>query len=258
MADVVYEKKGKIAHILLDRSNYNPINFEMAAELNEIWRDFHEDDGLWVAVIGSARKNFSAGFDIKAFKALLDKGDFSWQHSALFGDKRIGPDGYATAKPIVGAFNGVTNGASVWLVLQSDIRIATPDTVFGFGEGLINVPVEFAGFLPRYMPQSLINEMLFTGKMIKAQRFLDLGVINKIVAAEQLMKEAQETAEKICKLGPQSVRVMKKLVHQGFHSDAETLASASGSLIVPVVNSEDTKEGMTAFIEKRKPEWKLR
>ena len=74
MGHVDYEKKGRIATIMLNRSEYNPIDFEMAAELDAVWKDFHEDSGVWVAIIGSGQKHFSAGFDIKAFKKLLDEG----------------------------------------------------------------------------------------------------------------------------------------------------------------------------------------
>lgn len=258
MAYVNYDKKGKIAYIMLNRSEYNPINFEMVAELDDIWREFQNDDELWVAIVGSAQKNFSAGFDIKAFKKILDEGDFSWKNSAMFGEKRLGPDGHSVTKPIVGAFNGIVNAASMWLTFQSDIRIATPQTVFGFGEGRLNVPVEFAGLLTRYMPRAILNEMLFTGKTVGAQRFYELGIINKIVEQEHLMQEALRIAEDICELGPASVRVMKQLVHFGYEMDHQGLMALSASMIVPVVNSEDTREGMNCFFEKRKPEWKMK
>ena len=257
MAYVSYEKKGKIVYIMLNRSEYNPINFEMVAELDDIWRDFQEDKGLWVAITGSSQKHFSAGFDIKAFKKLLDEEGFSWKNSALFGEKRLGPDGHSVTKPVVGAFNGMVNAASMWLFLQSDIRIATPRTIFGLAEGKLNVPVEFAGLMTRYMPRAIANEMLFTGRIISAQRFYELGIINMVVSQEQLIPEAEKIAQEICELGPASVRVMKQLVHHGYERDYEGLISLSASMIVPVVNSEDTKEGMSAFFEKRKPEWKM-
>jgi enoyl-CoA hydratase/carnithine racemase len=252
MGYVSYEKKGRIAFIMLDRSEMNPINFEIVAEFNDIWMDFKNDDELWVAVLGSTQQNFSAGFDIGAIKKLLEEDKYSWSISSIFGEKHVGPDERSLSKPIIGAFNGIVNGGGIWLFLQSDIRIATQETYFGLGEGGLNFPVEFTALLPRYMPRVIISEMLFTGKSMSAQRFYELGIINKIVDREQLMAEAVTTAELICKSGPNAVRVMKELLEYGYEMDYRDLMTVSAKMITPVVKSKETKEAVTSFIEKRK------
>jgi len=250
MKYVKYEKKEKIAYIMLDRSEYNPINFEMVAELDAVWEDFDNDNEVWVAVLGSSQNNFSTGFDIKAFKKLIDDEGFSWKNSALFGDKRIGPDGHSVIKPIIGAFDGIVNAASMWLFFQSDIRIATARALFGLPEGKFNILVEFAGLMTQYMPKAIVNEMLFTGKNVHAQLFKELGLLNTIVEPAQLIPEATKIAESICKLGPASVRAMKKMVQCGYNMKYEELMELSASMAVSTVNSEETKKRMDAFLKK--------
>jgi len=253
-----YEKKDKIAYIMLDRSEYNPINFEVVAELDAVWEDFENDNELWVAILGSSQNNFSTGFDIKSFRKLLEEEGFAWKNSALFGDKRLGPDGHSVTKPIIGAFDGIVNAASMWLFFQSDIRIATPKTIFGLPEGKLNILVEFAGLMNRYAPRAIINEMLFTGNNINAQRFYELGILNRIVDKPLLIPEATKIAKNICKLGPASVRAMKQLVRWGYEMEHQEVIALSASMIVPIVNAQETKEGMDAFLEKRKPVWKMK
>lgn len=259
MANVNYEKKGKIAYIFLNKSEYNPISFEMVAELDDIWKDFQNDDELWVAIMGSAQKNFSSGFDIHDLKEeIFDKGEFSWDQSAQFGRKRHCPDGHSVTKPIIGVFDGIINGGGMWLFLQSDIRIATAQAVFGLAEGKLNFPVEFTGLLTRYMPRAIINEILFTGKSISAQRFYELGILNKIVEQEHIMEEALKLAENICESSPVCLRIMKELVHYGYEMEYHALLHLSANMIVPIVNSDDTREAINCFLEKRKPEWKVK
>jgi len=256
---VEYQKKDKIAYIMLDRSEYNPINYEMVDELDVIWKDFQKDDQLFVAIMGSNHKNFSVGFDIVELKEkIFAKGNFCWSKSAQFGSKRHCPDIQSVKKPIVAAIDGIVNGGAMWLFLQSDIRVATSKAVFGLAEGKLNFPVEFTGFLTRYMPRAIINEMLLSGKNITAKRFYEMGIVNKIVKQEDLMGEAVKFAKNIIESGPISLRIMKELVHYGYEMDYHGLMALSSNMIVPVVNSKDTRDAINSFLEKRKPVWKTK
>jgi len=131
MGYVNYDKKGKIASILLNRPKMNLISFEMVVELDNIWKDFQDDTNLWVAIIGSTGDNFTAGVDIKEILKMLGEGNYLWKKSSMFGEKCAGPDGHSITKPVIAILSGVVNGLGMWLTLQSDIRIATPDTSFG-------------------------------------------------------------------------------------------------------------------------------
>lgn len=168
MGYVNYDKKGKIAFILLNRPKMNLVNLEMVVELDNIWRDFQDDTNLWIAILGSTGDNFTAGFDISEILKMLAEGDYLWKKSSMFGEKCAGPDGHSVVKPVIAILSGVVNGLGMWLTLQSDIRIATPDTSFGLGEARLNFPVEFTALLTRYMPRAIINELIFMGKSISA------------------------------------------------------------------------------------------
>ncbi|MEW6264083.1 MAG: enoyl-CoA hydratase-related protein [Thermodesulfobacteriota bacterium] len=259
MGLVRYEKKGGVAYILLDRSEANPINREMTVELGEIWEDFQGDPDLLVGILGTTRKNFCVGFDIKEMAGLMMQGvKYSWTDSAIFGRRPMSPDVRGVTKPVIGAFDGNVNGAGFWLFLQSDIRIATPETRFGLGEARINFPIEFVALLPRYLPRAIIGEMIYTGLPLPAQRLYDLGVVNRLTAREKLLDEAAGLAEIVRLSGPLAVEAMKRLLDWSHDAGRHSLMAFTGRLIEPVVNAEDTSEALAAFVEKRPPVWKRR
>jgi len=255
MSHVLYEKKGSIAYITLDRPPLNVIDLDMVKILHDIWEDFRDDDNLWVAVLSGAGNNFSAGFDIREFLRMTEDG-FEWKHSVMFGGKSCSPGTHSVWKPIIGALDGVVNGTGLWIALECDLRIATKDAVLGLGEVKLNVPAEFAGLLTRHMPQAIANELLLTGKGIAAERAFNCGLINAIVSREQLLSEAASLANSLCENGPVAMKAVKKVVALGHDLDRNSVLALSESVFMPVVNSEDTKEAFRAFLAKRKPQWK--
>jgi len=258
MAKIEYEKKGNIAYVILNRpESRNAIDREMVDTLHELWEDFEKDDTIRIGILTGTGGHFCAGYDVKAINARQKEGvAFSWERSSMFGDKRIGPDGHNVTKPIIAALDGNVNGAGFWLALQSDIRIATARTKFGLGEAKFNFPVEFSGFISRYVPRAIATEMLFALKSFDAKRFYDLGIINEVVKEDRLLERAEERANDLLKKGPLSLMAMKELLN--FDPNYEEKLSLSSQRVVPVVNSEDTKEAVRAFVEKRKPDWKLK
>jgi len=258
MAKIEYEKNGNIACIILNRpESRNAIDREMVDTLHELWEDFEKDDSIRVGILTGAGGHFCAGYDVKAINDRQKEGlDFTRERSSMFGDKRIGPDGHNVTKPIIAALDGNVNGSGVWLALQSDIRIATDRTKFGLTEARYNFPVEFAALISKYMPRAIAAEMLFSLKFFSAVRFRELGIINEIVQEDKLMKRAEEIANDLLLKGPLSLMAMKKLLN--FDPNYEEKLSLSLERVVPVVNSEDTKEAVRAFVEKRKPDWKLK
>lgn len=255
MKYVEFVKKGQSAYVFLNRSSFNPINYELAAELVQAWRAFQTDRELRVAILGSKTENFCAGFDIEQIREMVEAGGYAWSKSVMFGDIRVGPAENGVSKPIVGAYHGIVNATGLWLALQADIILATPETSFGLGEGLINFPVEFAGLLARYLPRVIANQLLFTAKPLPAQRLYEVGAINQIVNRSDLLAEAEKTAARILACGPGAVSVMKRLADEARLAGSAAVGNRTGELAVPVVNSADTREGVRAFFEKRKPIW---
>ncbi len=257
MAKVEYEKRGEVAFVTINRPEaMNSLDFEMVGLMHKIWDDFNEDRNLRVAVLTAVGDHFCAGIDIVSILDRLGTEEFDWTKSTIHGDINCNPIHHGVRKPIVSAVTGNVNGAGLWLTLASDIRIATIDTSFGLGEVRINFPVEFTALLPRFMPLALASEMLITGRNIKAQRFYDLGIINAVVEKGELMNEAEKAVKKICQGGPLAIEAMKRLIHKGHHLDYEAIMKLSDEIVSPVVKSEDTKEALKAFAEKRKPVWK--
>ena len=257
MSKILYEKQGPIARVTLNRPEaMNAIDFDMIQMLHDIWEDFKGDQELRVALLQSSSENFCAGFDIGSLAKTMGQVKYAWDKSSMFGSLNINPVEHGVDKPIIAVVDGNVNGAGLWLTLVSDLRVATERTSFGLGEVRINFPVEFTALLHRYMPTAVAAEMLFTANRMGAQRFHDLGIINALAAPEELKPTAEAYAKAICAGGPLAVRAMKELLQKGPDLDYKAALELSDRLVTPVVNSLDTLEGVQAFAQKRKPEWK--
>ncbi len=149
-------------------------------------------------------------------------------------------------------------GAGLLLALESDIRVASEDALFGIPEGMVNVPTLFAPFICKYMPHAVACELLYTGKPMNAQRAFQIGLVNKVVSKDELMTAARETARQICENGPLSIWATKELLCRGGEMDYAGALALIEHLVPPVFNSEDSIEAKQAFIEKRKPVWRMK
>jgi len=255
MAKIEYEKKGRVLYITLNRPEArNAVDPDMMDTLDTLWEDFESDCDVWVGILTGAGGHFCSGYDIKAIKSKQEQGG---QYTELtYWKRKSFPDGHNVTKPLIVALDGNVNGLGVWLALQSDVRIATERTVFGLGEARFNFPVVFSAIISRYLPRAIAVEMLFSLKQFKAQRLYELGIINDVVSVDQLMITAEKIAAALVECGPLSLRTMKELLN--FDPNYQERLKVTAEKIVPVANSDDTKEGVKAFLEKRKPEWKLR
>ena len=255
MSLVLYRKEGHIAYISLNRpESRNAINRAITRELAKTWVDFRDDDNLWVAILSGEGKSFCAGADVKE----MERGQWTWRQSLIYGDERIGPSNYRIWKPLIAALHGHVYGAGLILALECDIRVAAENALFGVPESRVNVPFLFAPFISDYVPQAVAAELMFTAKPIDAQRAYQFGLVNKVVPGGQLMPAAISVAEEICENGPLSIRASKELLHRCRDMDYDSALTLVEHIAPPVFNAEDSIEAKRAFIEKRKPEWKLR
>ncbi len=143
----------------------------------------------------------------------------------------------------------------MWIALDADIRIAVPDTSFWLPEpqwGIATIP---AAWFPRMMPWAIASELLLLAERVDAKRAYEVGLINKIVPADQLMAEAEKAAERLSSLSPAAVQGMKELMVRGGNLDYAALDQLTEIVQNRVMNSEDRKEGGRAFVEKRQAEW---
>jgi enoyl-CoA hydratase/carnithine racemase len=249
---LTYEKKDRIAYLTLNRpEKMNALNSALLDELQAAWRDFDEDDDVWVALLTGAGRAFCVGAD---FESIGEPGI-----QVGFNVLREDPTTHGVRKPIVGAINGDVIGRGLALMLGCDIRlmsetarISIPEARFGVIPGDANVLVE------QGIPVAIAKELFFTGDRISAQRAYELGLVNKVVKPEDLTAEASAMAEKLAANSPLALQGIKEMFGRSKDMDYRTTVALYGQVNRRILRSEDYKEGMASIKEKRKPNWEGR
>ena len=253
---VLYEKKDKIATITLNRPEaMNAINRELARELYSAWYDFAGDPAMSVLVItGAGEKAFCVGADLKEKE---EKGDV---HVTAFwdGSFKLPMRGPEVLKPVMAAVNGHCLGGGLELVLLADIRIAAEHATFGQPEIKLGI---FPGMgatqrLPRSLPYNLAAEILLTGERFTAAKAFEIGLVNRVVPSEDLMKTALSVAETISRNAPLALRAVKEALLRGYDLPLDQGLRLEGILRRIVGETDDAQEGVKAFLEKRTPEFR--
>lgn len=245
----LYEKKDRIAVLTINRPEaMNAFTAEMLRAMDAAFDDFNKDAELWVAILTAAGdKAFSSGMDLKEAIPLLATGDELGYEDHT---KRPFSDVF---KPIIAAVNGYCIAGGLEFLQGTDIRIAAEHATFGLGEvrwGIIPTGGSHIR-LPRQIPWAVAMELLLTGRPLDARRAYDIGLVNQVVPAEELMPTAFKLAETICKNGPLAVRTAKEIAVRSLGLESGfVLEKALGARVMA---SEDAKEGPRAFAEKRKP-----
>lgn len=263
MAVVLYEKKGKIAYITLNRpEKLNAVNEDIVEGLQKAWIDFRDDDELWVAILAANGRAFCAGADVASdvepsMTAPLRTGPPPGVLRTTSKALRIAPTSYEIWKPVICAVHGYVYGAGAWLALTADIRIAAEGTLLGAPEAKVGRAVNFASLATRYLPMGIANELLLLGDSITADRAYQLGLFNMVVPAEELMPAATRVAERMCENSPIAVRKTKEVMLKSEEiTSYEGKMALAEAMFLQVTASEDAREGAAAFKGKRKPVWK--
>ncbi len=253
-----YQKEGKIAIFTINRPEaYNSINLQAARELNEAMSDFRDDPALWVGIVtGAGEKAFSAGADIKDMLPFM-KENLRERPWAMPPTPMRGLELW---KPLIAAVNGVALGGGLELALACDIRIASEKARFGVPEITLGLIPGWGGTqrLPRVVPWCKAAELLLMGKPIDAQEAYRIGLVNKVVPPEAVMPTAREWAETICQAGLLAVRASKEAMIRGSSLSLEDGLRLESALEAYVIGTEDFIEGTSAFVEKRKPDFKAK
>ncbi len=261
-ASVEYEKRDRIAIITLNRPEvHNAIDFDLSRELIEAWVAFRDDPDLWVAIVtGAGERAFSAGADLRSLGEFY-RSMTTWQrrHRA---ETQPGLGGLTRNlkvwKPIIAAVNGYCFGGGLELALACDIRIASENAQFGLTETSWGIIPGVGGTqrLPRLVPLGIALEMIFTAKRIDVQEAFRIGLINKVVSLDELMNTALEMANRICTNAPLAVQTAKMAVYKGLDLPLADGLQLENTLGEPLRQTEDVQEGIAAFAEKRKPQYK--
>jgi len=261
MSEIVeYSSEGRVAIITLNRPEArNAVNGDVATGLEAAVDRLEDDPEVWVGILtantdGQERPVFCAGADLKAIN--------SGQAGSL-GTARGGFAGFVyreRRKPIIVAVDGLATAGGCEIVLAADLVVATNRSAFGLAEVKRNLIAGAGGLfrLPRAIGQAAAMEAILTGEPIPAERAFALGLVSRLVEPGEAVAEARRLADQITACAPLAVWASREVVLASAWADDETLRSMTDRAFGTVLTSEDTKEGLEAFIEKRPPEWKGR
>lgn len=255
---MVYDKKGKVAAITINRPKVmNALNTQLAGEMRDALSDAEADENIRVIVItGAGDRAFCAGADIGELAVLggIEARDFSLLAQSLTTQiERV-------RKPVVAKINGLCLGGGNEVAMSCDFRIASDKASFGQPEINLGIIPGMGGTqrLTRLIGRTKAIEMDMLGEMIPAAEAHRLGLVNKVVPADELDKAVDELAEKLGSKGPVALGMVKLAVNNGMDMDLNRGLYYEAECFGAACGTEDAKEGTKAFMEKRKPEFKGR
>jgi E-phenylitaconyl-CoA hydratase len=254
---IIFERNGPVATITLNRpEKMNALDPATYEEITQAFADIERDRDILVGIItGAGDRAFTAGADLKLMHTGGETGGGGGEEWAPWRPDRW-DFGLTTSKPLIAAVNGYALAGGLELALICDIRIASPNAIFGTPEVKWNLLHGFGAYrLPRIISLSHAMEMLLTGEFIDAETALRIGLISRIVPTDELMPEAQRVAGRIAANGPMAVRMTKELVLNGLTATPGEHFRLMKEYYARVDATADQAEGLQAFREKRAPNY---
>ncbi len=254
---VLYEKRDNIVIITLNRpDSLNSINRQLRQELADAITRFDGETDSYVAIVTGAGRAFCAGRDLKERANDNAEGRQARAADSMYPDRPyMWPQ---TWKPLIAAVNGFALAGGWSIAQMCDLRIAAEDAKLGITETKWSLLPPFGTILPKQLPLSATLELCLTAQPITAQRAYDIGFVNKVVPADQLMEEALTVAQQIAENSPLAVQYFKELAYRGLNMSTQDISSLTYQMYDRLLTTEDSKEGPRAFAEKRKPRWQGR
>ncbi len=251
-----FEKKGNIAHITFNRSEiHNAIDSTVITEVSEIFGTISKDGSVRAIVLTGAGKSFCAGADLNWMKSFKDQGyDSNLKESLALADMFHQIN--TCPLPVIGRINGAAYGGGAGFVAVCDIAIAAKSAAFSFSEVKIGLaPAVISPFVIRKIGEAKAREYFITGARISAEKALQAGLINHAVDDDQLDKAVEKTIESILTSGPKAVATAKKIINEVSSMPSEKILQYTADAIARLRVSDEGQEGISAFLEKRKPKW---
>src|SRR5579864_2425261 len=244
-----------VATITLDRPDKrNAISYELIQDLLSALEEVEKSSALALILTGSG-KAFCSGMDLENLKALLGRSpEQSLEDSRMMA--RLFRTLYDFPKPSIAAVNGAAIAGGSGLATLCDFTLAVPEAKFGYTEVRIGfVPAIVSTFLLRQVGEKIARDLLLTGRLFDAAEALRIGLINEIVAAEGLMNRARQLAAQLMENSPASLLYTKRLLSEAAGADLDTQIEAAVRENAAIRSTADFREGISSFLEKRKPKW---
>ncbi len=251
MEKVLFEKKGHVAVITLnDTKVLNALSYQMIMDIKEAFEMAKADEEVYVVVLTGAGKAFAAGADITYMQNMKPMEAYNWAKTGNAVFRGI----ETMAKPVIAAVNGFALGGGCELAMSCDFIYASEAAKFGQPEVGLGVTPGFGGTqrLSRAVGTRMAKELCYTGKVISAARAKEIGLVNDVFAAEELVDKALATAEMICAQAPIAVDQCKMAINHGIEASITDGIEFECQLFGNCFSTEDQTIGMKAFVEKAK------
>ena len=249
---VLLEVKNGIGYITINRPEaLNALSSQVLADLNEVLDQVEKSEEIRVVIVtGAGEKAFVAGADIKEMDLMSPIQAFEYMTFANDTFTRLSD----LRQPTIAVINGYALGGGMEVALSTDIRIGFEKTVVGFPEVGLGIIPGFAGTqrMSRLIGTSRAKELIFTARTVKGQEAYDLGILNKLVPAEELLSSAEELAAAIMKNAPLAVEKAEHVIQVGAELPLKNAIRLETEAEALLFSTEDKLEGMRAFVEKRK------
>ena len=256
--NILLSIEGEIGTLMINRPKaLNALNGETLKEIQAVVQEVKDLSEVKVLIVtGAGEKAFIAGADIMEMKgknAIEARAFSKLGHETLNMIQDLD-------RPVIGAVNGFALGGGTEVALACDFIYASENAKFGLPEVTLGVFPGFGGTqrLPRLIGKGMAKELIMTGKMITAQEALQMGIVNRVFPLASLMEETKKVAAQIAANGMVGVKLAKMAVDTGFNLDLSEACALEACAFGLCFATEDQKEGMTAFLEKRKPNFKGR
>ena len=249
---VLVESRGEVAVITVNRPDkLNALNAETVNELRTALEQVADDDAVRAVLLtGAGEKSFVAGADIAELAQMtpLSGIDVSRQGQDAFRFLEM------MRKPVIAAVNGFALGGGLELALACHFRLASENAKFGLPEVKLGIIPGYGGTvrLPRVVGRGRALELMLTGDMIDAQEAYRIGLVNHVYPQSELLAAAEQLAKKIASNGPVAVALAIEAVDNGYHASTEDALRLEANLFGLLASTKDMREGMGAFLEKRK------
>ncbi len=250
---ILTETRGRVGWITLNRPQaMNALNNQLMRELMDTLESFDKNDRIGAMVISGNEKAFAAGADIKEMAGKSIHEMMDRDHIAVFGRIRT------IRKPVIAAVSGWALGGGCEIALSCDMIIASDTAMFGQPEINIGVMPGAGGTqrLTHAVGKAIAMEMILNDRRLTAQEAYQFGMVNRVVPVERYLEEALQLAEAVASRAPVATRAVKKMINQAFERTLSEGLAAEKQEFYNLFATEDQKEGMQAFVEKRTPQWR--